>query len=95
MSKNLFKKFVKNSCKEKALKFLLQEKESLSKLENNSYCKLEMQNYLKDKIITIRQKKLLFRLRTRMVKVGYNFGRKILCPLCGIHSDDKKHKNIN
>ena len=49
-----------------------------------------MQNYLKDKIITTRQKKLLFRLRARMVKVGYNFGRKILCPLCGLHSDDQK-----
>ena len=32
----------------------------------------------------------MFRLRTRMVKVGHNFGRKILCPLCGLHSDDQK-----
>ena len=90
MSKDLFKKFVKQSCREKAFQFLIKEKEKLSKLENNSYKKLEMQNYLKSKEITIRQKKLLFRLKTRMVKVGHNFGRKVLCPLCKLHSDDQK-----
>ena len=37
MSKYLFKKFVKKSCREKALQFLLKEKESLSKLDNNLY----------------------------------------------------------
>ena len=25
-----------------------------------------------------------------MVKVGHNFGRKVLCPLCKLHSDDQK-----
>ena len=48
-----------------------------------------MQSYLKNKRITIRQKKLLFRLKTRMVKVGYNYGRKVVCPLCGLHNDDQ------
>ena len=89
MSKYLFKKLIKKSCREKALQFLLKEKESLSKLENNSYNCLEMQSYLKNKRITIRQKKLLFRLKTRMVKVGYNYGRKVVCPLCGLHNDDQ------
>ena len=72
------------------LQFLIKEKEKLSKLENNSYDKLELQNYLKSKEITIRQKKLLFRLKTRMVKVGFNYGRKVLCPLCQLHNDDQQ-----
>ena len=46
MSKTLFKKFVKESCKKKAMEFLLKEKESLSKLENLNYTSLSMQKYL-------------------------------------------------
>ena len=49
-----------------------------------------MQSYLKSKELTIRQKKLLFRLKTRMVKVGFNYGRKVLCPLCYQHNDDQQ-----
>ena len=49
-----------------------------------------MQHYLKSNIITTRQKKLLFRLKTRMVNVGYNYGRKVLCPICKLHNDDQE-----
>ena len=32
----------------------------------------------------------MFRIRTRMFKVGYNFGRKVLCPLCRMHQDNQE-----
>ena len=57
MSKYLFKKFVRESCKKQTVKYLLQEKETLSKLENTSYQVLELQKYLKSKTISKRQKK--------------------------------------
>ena len=81
---------VKESCRIKAFQFLKQEKEKLSKIENNTYLNFEIQNYLKSKDLTIRQKKLLFKLRSRMIQVGNNYGRKILCPLCKMHRDDQQ-----
>ena len=90
MSENLFKKFVKESCKRKAFEYLLSEKENLSKLENNCYSNLKIQNYLSSPNLTIRQKKIMFKLRTRMTKVGYNFGKKVLCPLCLNHEDNQE-----
>ena len=90
MSKYLFKKFVKESCRKIAFQFLINEKDKLSKLDHVSYHQLEMQTYLKSKDMTIRQKKLLFRLKTKMVKVGHNYGKKILCPLCQLHNDDQQ-----
>ena len=90
MSDTLFKKFVKESCKKKALEHLLREKESLSKIKNNYYTNLKMQTYLSSSKLTIRQKKIMFKLRTRMTKVGYNYGKKVLCPLCLNHEDSQE-----
>ena len=90
MSKYLFKKFVKQSCKMKAFEYLLKEKEKLSKLDNLKYNSLNMQTYLKSNQISTKHKKFLFRLRTRMVKVGKKFGKNTLCPLCSLHEDDQK-----
>ena len=90
MSKRLFKKFVKQSCKKKAFEDLMKEKEDLSKIKNNLYVSLEMQTYLTNKKMTLRQKKLFFKLKTRMTKVGFNFGRKVMCPLCQLHEDNQE-----
>ena len=81
---------MKDACKSKAFDDLIKEKENLSKLDNNSYVTLEMQHYLAAKNLTLRQKKLIFKLKCRMTKVGYNFGQKRLCPLCSLHIDDQK-----
>ena len=32
----------------------------------------------------------MFRIRTRMVKVGKNFGKNNVCPLCNLHEDDQR-----
>ena len=90
ISKTLFKRFVKDSYKKKAMEFLLKEKESLSKLENLNYTSLSMQKYLKSNKVSTQHKKFIFRLRTRMLKVGRNFGKQNLCPLCHLHEDDQR-----
>ena len=59
-------------------------------MQNIFYITLEMQQYLKNKELTLRQKKLIFRLKTRMTKVGFNFGRKVTCPLCQLHDDNQE-----
>ena len=89
MSKYLFKKFVKTACKKKAFEDLLKEKEKLSKMENNNYCTFQMQKYFTSSNISLRQKKLIFKLRSKMAKVGYNYGQKISCPLCKLHEDNQ------
>ena len=50
-----------------------------------------MQPYLKNDDIYNRTKKFLFRLRTRMVNVGHNFGQKYNCKICSIGKDDQEN----
>ena len=93
MSKNKFKTLVKNACKNEALTFLLNEKESKnkSKMAHLSYSSLELQPYLKSDLLYNRTKKFLFRLRTRMVNVPHNFGKKKRCKICFTGDDDQCH----
>ena len=55
------------------------------------YQRLEMQEYLKTNELSLIEKKLLFKFRTRMVEVGHNFGRKVQCPVCFIAPDNQQH----
>ena len=42
--------------------------------------------------ISTRKKKLIFKVRTRMVQVGDNFGRKEdLCPICLLNFNTQPH----
>ena len=50
-----------------------------------------MQPYLISKNITTRQKKVIFRFRTKMVNVGHNYGRKLKCSLCKLEDDTQEH----
>ena len=75
-----------------AFKFLIIDKESKSKLSNLEYQTLGTQKYLLSDKISTRKKKLSFRTRTRMLKVGDNFGKKDeYCPLCLMAKNDQKH----
>ena len=49
---------------------------------------LELQPCLTSKKITTRQKKVLFRFRTRIVKVGHNYGTKVNCTLCKLKQEE-------
>ena len=59
--------------------------------KNQKYYQLETQQYLKTNKLSTRNKKSLFKFRTRMVNVGHNFGNKIKCPLCQQEDDTQKH----
>ena len=61
---------------------------NLSKIAGIVYSKLEVQPYLTDTQLSIKQKQLTFKWRTKMVKVGWNYGQKELCPLCSTAADD-------
>ena len=63
----------------------------MSKLKNNNYEKFEMQPYLKSNKISLRKKKILFKARTRMLKVKWNFGDKSPCPVCCLEGDNQEH----
>ena len=89
MSKNALKDIVSKRTRFVALNELLEEKSCLSKVAHMKYDKLEIQPYLTDKHLPIRIKQQAFRWRTRMVKVGWNYGRKDKCPIC-LDADDKQ-----
>ena len=75
-SKNSFKKMVKKKMRNYALDYLNNLKEKHSKMDNLLYIELKMQNYFKDKSITVQAAKNLFRWRTRaaLFKMNYSNG---------------------
>ena len=91
--KEKFKNIVKDACKDAAFKDLTKEIETrnLTKIKNIKYEELKMQTYLKCKELTIKQKKVIFKARTGMLPVGFNFGGKNLCSLCELSDDTEKH----
>ena len=60
-------------------------------MSNLNYSSLELQPYLKCDKMYNRTKKFLFRLRTRMVNLPHNFGKKIKCKICLIGDADQVH----
>ena len=75
-----------------AYDFLIKEKTRKSKLDNLSYTDLRTQSYLMSGNISTRKKKLIFKVRTRMVQVGDNFGKKEdLCRICLLELNTQSH----
>ena len=64
--KTTFKKIVRKACKATAFKFLMQEKEEKSKLDNIQYKELQLQTYLKAKNAYYKKQSLLFKLRKQL-----------------------------
>ena len=91
MKKEEFKKLVKEKCREISLAYLLEGNQEKSKMKNLKYYELSLQPYLTSNEITTRRKKYLFKFRTRMTNVGFNYGNKIKCPLCHIEDDEQGH----
>ena len=50
-----------------------------------------MQSYLTEAKIPTRLKQLAFRWKTRMIKVGWNYGNKESCPICLQADDTQTH----
>ena len=63
----------------------------MTKIKNIPYKNLEMQKYLESENIAIHRKKIIFKTRTHMLNVNYNYGQKILCPLCQNEDDRQTH----
>ena len=81
--------------KVKAHAFELSEINSMkgSKMEKTFHSKLEMQNYLKLKDLTVEDGKRIFAHRTRMANYGENFrglSDPKQCPLCSTHLDNQQ-----
>ena len=92
ISKCKAKKIIKSKARIYAFNKFTSRQKSLSKLSKLKYDKLETQEYLIQKDITIEDKKTLFRWRTHMERFGENFrgGREsVPCPLYGEHRDSE------
>ena len=78
---------------EKAFKYLISEikNRQLSKLKNLHYTQLKLQDYLCGSGDSTKLKKFAFLLRSRMVKVGHNYGKMDLCPICNNGNNDQRH----
>ena len=95
-SKESFKTLVKKKTEEIALEELMKAKEKHTKMENLVYDKLELQNYLKNEKIRVKQARIIFRFRTRMARCWGNFrgGRPPqICPVCkdDLSTDTQTH----
>jgi hypothetical protein len=56
------------------------------------YHELKMQNYLKSSSVKLKEKRTIFRWRTRMERFGENFrggSGPVICPLCETHLDNQ------
>ena len=91
MSKYQVKEMVSKQMKDSAFKDLTSRKRNLSKMASLEYSTLEMQPYLVQRSTSKRHKQVEFRWRTRMTKVGWNFGLKTKCPLCNDSDDTQDH----
>ena len=93
LKKAKLKIIVKEACKASALKYLLNEikEKDISKLKNITYNELKMQPYLSSSKKSLKHKKILFKARTKMLNVNWNFGNKSLCLLCKLKDDQQEH----
>ena len=86
--KNVF-----NKMKEYSLGYLttIKKKHWMDEL---AYLKLKIQNYLKDRKISVQAAKTLFRWRTRSALFKTNFGNSYpntACPYCSTEPDSQEH----
>ena len=84
MTKNAFKKLVKEKVNVLALKYLNNIKDKHSKMTNLNYEKIEIQSYMSSKNIFPQLSKQIFKWRTRMMNFKMNFqngSAELLCPL--------------
>ena len=95
MSKDRLRNLVKMKSKEKAFKDLIELKNSHEKVKELNYEKLEMQSYLKSNLFYQDEAKLIFKLRSNMIKVKQNFSRmyknNMNCRICDDDTEDQKH----
>ena len=93
-SKMSFKNLVKIKIKEFALDSLNMVKIKHSKMDNILYTELKIQDYLLSEEISVQQKRILFKFRTRMSNFEENFrglNPPVPCKICCMHVDSQNH----
>ena len=93
-SADSFKRLVRIKTQEYTLNFLLEKKESYTKMDNLRYNKLKLQKYLKDPKIPVAEAKNLYRYRTRSAKYKENMKtsyQSTPCPFCFVQPDSQTH----
>ena len=60
-------------------------------MKNLQYNKLEMQEYLATDKLNSQQKKIIYKIRTRMIETPDSYGRNELCKLCHLSRDEISH----
>ena len=95
-SKESLSKEVKKSCRDKAFDDLMSKQEEYSKGSSLEYGQLRMRSYLKSTSINSTEAKLIFKFRSRMVRVKNNFrgsySNNLDCPLgCPNQIDSQEH----
>ena len=92
-SKNAWKDKIKIIIKETAFQHLQEQVKgrNMSKIINNKYSELMLQEYFNSDEINKNTKLFIFKLRTRMVQVGSNFGKVEACPVCLEGNNDQSH----
>ena len=92
MKSAALKSLLEKQVERTAHKYLEEEKEKSSKLRSWSFPELKLQPYLSNICsMPTKTKQLFFKWRTRMIKVGYNYGKREKCPLCADSNDDQQH----
>ena len=95
ISKDAFQKLVKVAIHKAAFVYLNSEKQKRDKVKHVEHRYLKLQPYLCPGQLEIKEAKLLFQLRTKMVDVRENFKNKYpdtMCPVCmGICRDSQEH----
>ena len=80
-----------------AANYLISKKEKHSKSENLTYS-TQMQTYLRNESLKIKDKMLMFRLRNRLIDAKSNFKRKynneLLCRLCMKTEESQLHMTL-
>ena len=93
-SKTSWQNKVRQSMKAKAFEDLLESQTELSKGSNLNYGDLKMRSYLKSNHINIKQAKLIFKIRTRMMNVKTNYKQNyndLSCPCCKLELATQEH----
>ena len=95
MKKCSFKKLVDERIQLLSARYLLSLKDSHSKSVNLKYS-TEMQHYLRNENLSIEEKKLFFRIKTRQIGVKCNLKSKykdnLECRLCGADEESQPHQ---
>ena len=88
MKKDKFKKVLKQKISDASSKYLNLIRQTHSEVKDILYRKFEMQPYMKDTEFSIKERQLLFKLRTRMTSVKSNFSSMYTCLNCDLCEKD-------